>query len=63
MLDIKVNRNNDCIILYHTYYSEKMLKRFEHFDYPPMSSSYDLKIYLVKNHDDGVLQEKICTNH
>jgi hypothetical protein len=29
-----------------------------------MSSSYDLKIYLVKNHGDhGVLQEKICRNH
>ena len=55
MLDIKAIRDNDCIILYHTYYSEKMLKRFEHFDYPPMSSSYDLKIYLVKNHGDDVL--------
>jgi hypothetical protein len=63
-MDIKVIRDNDCIILSHTYYIKKILKRFKHFDYPPMSASYDLKINLVKNHGDhGVLQEKICTNH
>ena len=27
MLDIKVIRDNDCIILSHTYYIEKTLKR------------------------------------
>ena len=35
-----------------------MLKRFEHFDYSPMSTPYDSKIQLVKNHGDSILQEK-----
>jgi hypothetical protein len=55
ILDIKVTRNNDCIILSPTHYVEKMLKIvFEHFDYLPMSTTYDSKIYLVKNRGDGV---------
>jgi hypothetical protein len=58
ILDIKVLTYNDCIILSQTHYGEKMLKRFEHFDYPPMPTPYDLKIHLVKNHSDGVLQGK-----
>jgi hypothetical protein len=37
---------------------ENMLKRFEHFDYSPMSTPYDSKIHLDKNHNDSVLQEK-----
>jgi hypothetical protein len=64
ILDIKVlTYYNDCIILSQTYYVEKMLKRFEHFDYPSMSTLYDSKIHLIKKHGDGVLQEKTCTNH
>jgi hypothetical protein len=35
-----------------------MLKRFKHFDYATMSTPYDSKIYLIKNHGDAVLQEK-----
>jgi hypothetical protein len=66
MLDIKVIRDNDCIILSRIYYVKKMLKIFEHFDYIPMSTDstpYDLKIHLVKNHGDGVFARKVCTNH
>jgi hypothetical protein len=33
-------------------------KRFEHFDYATMSTPYDSKIHLIKNHGDAVLQEK-----
>jgi hypothetical protein len=58
ILDIKGLRDNDCIILCQTYYVEKMLKRFEHFDYATMSTPYDSKIHLIKNHGDAVLQEK-----
>ena len=50
MLDIKVIRDNDCIILSQIYYVEKMLKRFEHFYYTPMSTDstpHDSKIHLA----------------
>jgi hypothetical protein len=64
ILDIKVLRDNDCIILSLTYYVEKMLKRIKHIDYLSMSTPYDSKMHLVKNHGDGVIQEKyICTIH
>ena len=43
ILDIKVLRDNDCIILSQTYHVEKMLKRFEHFDYLSMFTPYDSK--------------------
>jgi hypothetical protein len=55
ILSIRVFRDNNCIILSQSHYVEKMLKRFEHFDYSPMSTPYDSKIHLVKNHDDSVL--------
>jgi hypothetical protein len=55
ILSIRVLRDNNCIILSQSHYVEKMLKRFEHFDYSPMSTPYDSKIHLVKNHGDSVL--------
>ena len=65
MLDIKVTRDNDYIILSQIYYVEKMLKRFEHFYYAPMftdSTLYDSKIHFVKNHGNGVFERKVCIN-
>jgi hypothetical protein len=41
-----------------SHYVENMFKRFEHFDYSPMSRPYDSKIHLVENHSNSVLQEK-----
>lgn len=41
ILDIKVLRDNNFIILSREHYVEKMLKRFEHFDYPHVSAPYD----------------------
>jgi hypothetical protein len=58
ILGIKVLRDNNCITLSQSHCVEKMLKRFEHFDYSPISTRYDSKIHLVKNHGDSVLQEK-----
>jgi hypothetical protein len=58
ILEIKVLKDKNFITLSQSHYVENLLKSFEHFDYPPMSTPYDLKIHLVKNHDDGVLQEK-----
>jgi hypothetical protein len=49
ILGIKILRDNNCIILSQSHYVEKMLKRFEHFDYSPMSTPYDSKVHLVKN--------------
>jgi hypothetical protein len=58
ILGTKVLRDNNCITLYQLHYVEKMIKRFEYFDYSPMSTPYDSKIHLVKNHGDSVLQKK-----
>jgi hypothetical protein len=50
ILYIKVTRDHDYIILSQIYYVEKMLKRFEHFDYPPISTPYDpMMVFCEKN--------------
>ena len=58
ILGIKILRDNDCIILSQSHYVEKILKKFEHFDMSPMSTPYDSKVRLVKNHGDSVSQDK-----
>jgi hypothetical protein len=54
ILDIKVLRYDNCITLSQSHYVEKLLKRYKYFDYSPMSTPYDSKIHLVKNHGDSV---------
>jgi hypothetical protein len=58
ILGIKILRDDDCITLSQSHYVQKVLKKFEHFDMPPMSTPYDSKVHLVKNHGDSVSQEK-----
>ena len=50
-------RDNDCMY-YHNLIIWKKKKNFKHFDMWPMSIMYDLKVYLVKNCGDNVLQDK-----
>jgi hypothetical protein len=63
ILDIKVLRDNDCIILSQTYYVEKMFKRFEHFDYLSMSTPYDSKNTFGKESRWWCIARKVCTIH
>jgi hypothetical protein len=48
ILNIKVLRDNDCVILSQTYYVENIFKRFEYFDYLSISTPYDSKITFGK---------------
>ena len=58
ILGIKILRDNDYITLSQSHYVEKILKKFEHFDMSPMSTPFDSKVHLFKNHDDSVSQGK-----
>ena len=58
ILGIKIFRDNDCIILSQSHHVEKILKKFEHFDMSPMSTPFDSKVHLFKNHGDSVSQDK-----
>ena len=58
ILGIKILRDNDCITLSQSHYVEKILKKFEHFDMSPMSTPFDSKVHLFKNHGDSVSQDK-----
>ena len=49
ILGIKILRDDDCITLSQSHYVQKVLKKFEHFDMPPMSTPYDSNVHLVKN--------------
>ena len=42
ILRIKITRTLNLLNLSQEHYVEKILKRFEHFDCKPMSTSYDL---------------------
>jgi len=58
ILGIKILRDNNCITLSQSHYVEKILKKFEHFDMLPMSTPFDSKVHLFKNHGDNVSQGK-----
>ena len=58
ILGIKIFRDNDCITLSQSHYAEKILKKFEYFDMSLMSTPFDLKVHLIKNHGDSFSQNK-----
>ena len=60
ILGIKITRTLNGLNLSQEHYVEKILKRFEHFDYKPMSTPYDLNSQLKKNREHSVSQTKVC---
>ena len=52
ILDVKITRMGDSIMLSQEHYVEKILKRFGHLDVKPMSIPYDASTHLMKNQDD-----------
>ena len=49
ILDMKITRMSDSIMLSQEHYVEKILKRFGHFDVKLMSTPYDANTHLMKN--------------
>ena len=56
ILDVKIIRMGDSIMLSQEHYVEKILKRFGHFDAKPVSTPYDANTHLMKNKGDPVGQ-------
>ena len=58
ILGVKITRMGDSIKLSQEHYVEKILKRFEHFDAKPVSTSYDANTHLMKNRGDPMGQDE-----
>ena len=56
ILDVKITRMGDSIMLSQEHYIEKILKWFRHFNVKPMSTPYDANTHLMKNQDDSMGQ-------
>ena len=55
ILGIKLSRMLNGLNLYEEHHVENILRRFEHFDCKPMSTSYDLNLQLKKNREHSVV--------
>ena len=57
ILGIKITRTpNGLKLSQDQHYVEKILRKFEHFDYKPMSTPYDPTSQLKKNKEQNVAQ-------
>ena len=56
ILGIKISRTPNGLNLSQEHYVEKILRRFEHFDFKPVSNPYDLNSQLKKNREHSVTQ-------
>ena len=56
ILGIKITRTLIGLNLSQEHYIKKILKRFEHFDCKPMSTSYDPSPLLKKNREHSIAQ-------
>ena len=60
ILVIKITRTPNGLKLSQEHYVEKILRKFEHLDYKPVSTPYDPSSQLKKNREHSVAQ---CSNH
>jgi hypothetical protein len=58
ILGIRIIRNNEGLTLSQSHYTEKVLKKFNHYDYEPMRTPYDSSIHLKKNSGSPVSQSE-----
>ena len=58
ILDIKLIKKNDGMILTQSHYVEKLLKKFNYFDVKHVSTPYDSSIKLNKNLSKGFSSHK-----
>jgi len=56
ILDIKIIRRDNGIMLTQEHYVEKLIKKFGHFYVTPMSTSYDVNTQLKKNKGEVIAQ-------
>jgi len=56
ILGIRIIRDDESITLTQSHYTEKVLKRFNHFDCAPVSTPLDRSVELVKNTSNLVSQ-------
>ena len=54
ILEIKITRTPNVLKLSQEHYVEKILRKFEHFDCKPMSTSYDPRSQLKKNREHSI---------
>ncbi|XP_071926967.1 secreted RxLR effector protein 161-like [Coffea arabica] len=58
ILDVKIIRRGDGIMLSQEHYTERLLRKFENYDVIPVSTPYDANTQLKKNNDDPIAQFK-----
>ena len=56
ILGIKITRTPNGLKLSQKHYVEKILRKFEHFDCKPMSTSYDPNLQLKKNREHAQIE-------
>ena len=58
ILEIKITRDSDCILLSQGHYIERMLKRFDHFYCTSVFTPYDGSIHLRMNKEQSMSQSE-----
>lgn len=58
ILDVKIIRRDNGIMLSQEHYIEKLLRKFGYYDVTSMNTSYDANTQLKKNRGDAVAQSK-----
>jgi hypothetical protein len=56
ILDIKIIRRDNGIMLTQEHYVEKLIKKFGYFYVTPVSTSYDINTQLKKNKGEVIAQ-------
>ena len=56
ILGVRIIRKRDSILLSREQYTEKLLRKFEYYDFKPMSTPYDANNKLIKNRGESVSQ-------
>ena len=58
ILNTKIIRKSDKIIMSQSHYAEQLLKKFGYFDYKPVSTPYDSSVHLKKNLGEPLKQNR-----
>lgn len=63
ILGIKITRSDKGIFFYQSHYMEKILNKYDYFDYKLSSISYDPNAKLFKKIGGNVRQIEYCGHH
>jgi len=56
ILGVKITRKGDSILLSQEKYTEKLLKKFDYYDFNSVSTPYDANSKLKKNKGESISQ-------